>query len=58
MLKLFSSATPTPSAHATAAAVRSPAAHIDYEKMASRLWRSLDRKLQSEAKNAAVRVCH
>ena len=50
---------PPPPAHATAAAVRGLAARIDYEeKFAYELCRSATEKLQSEAKNAAMRVCH
>ena len=45
---------PTPSAHATAVAVRSPPAQTDYEKMARKLCGTFDGKLQSEAKNATV----
>ena len=48
---------PTPSAHATAAAVRSPPAQTDYEKMARKLCGTFDGKLRSVAKNAAVSVC-
>ena len=45
---------PTPSAHATAAAVRSPPAQTDYEKMARKLSGTFDGKLQTVAKIAAV----
>ena len=36
--------------------MRSPAAHIDYEKMAWRRWRSACKTLQSEAKMVDLTV--
>ena len=51
------SSAPTPSAHATAAAVRSPASQTNYEKMAWRLCGSACKKLQSDAKMAALTCC-
>ena len=50
------SSAPTPSAHATAAAVRSLAAHIDYAKMERSFFGTADKKMQSDAKMAGLTV--
>ena len=50
------SSAPTPSAHATAAAVCSPAAHIDYAKMEGRFSGTVDKKMRSDAKMVGLTV--
>ena len=50
------SSAPTPSAHATAAAVRSLAAHTDYAKMEGRFGGTVDKKMRSDAKMVGLTV--
>ena len=50
-------ACPKPISAATAAQAQPPSSQQQNKKMASKLGGTLDRKLQSEAKNAAVSVC-